>query len=106
MCENAKIQAYRGARLISVYCFLSLSKASNTFSANTRPLHSTCGKGGAIAQLQAIAELICTDVARKKATTNVLKDIPLNAMAPAEKGVCIFFLASIIIPNVIIPELQ
>lgn len=52
---------------------------------NTRPLRSNRGKGGAIAQLQAVANII-TDTTKKKKTTNALKDIPLNVMAPAEKG--------------------
>ena len=73
-------------------CFLSISKASNTFSANTRPLRSNCGKGGAVAQLQAVAKSICADTTRKKITTNILKDVPLNAMALPEKGVHKYFL--------------
>ena len=52
---------------------------------STRPLHLNRGKGGAIAQLQAVAKLICTDTTKKKKNTNILQDVPLNAMAPVEK---------------------
>jgi hypothetical protein len=55
---------------------------------NPRPLRSNRGKGGAIAQLQAVAKLICADTTKKTKTTNILEDVPLNAMAPVtvEKG--------------------
>jgi hypothetical protein len=50
-----------------------------------RPLRKNRGKGGAIAQLQAVAKIICTDNPKKKKSTNILQDIPLNSMAPADK---------------------
>jgi hypothetical protein len=61
-----------------------------------RPLRSNRGKGGAIAQLQAVSKLICTDATKKK-KTNILQDVPLNAMAPAEKVK--FFTYFLIVPN-------
>jgi hypothetical protein len=57
---------------------------------DTRPSRSNRGKGGAIAQLQAVSDRIHdVRVQRNKRPCNNLKalqDVPLNQMAPPEKG--------------------
>lgn len=67
------------------------------------PLCSNRGKGGAIAQLQAVAKIIEPTKKKKTTTGNVLKDVPLNPMAPAEKG-CKIFIFFVIIPDVVITD--
>lgn len=52
---------------------------------NVRPSRSNRGKGGAIAQLQAVSERIHVQRV-KKPSNNVLRDVPINKMAPPEKG--------------------
>ena len=71
-----------------------LGKVANPF-----PLRSSRkgrGKGGAIAQLQAVAKIICTDNnAKKKKATSVLQDVPLNSMAPKDKVKILFLLCNL-----------
>jgi hypothetical protein len=50
-----------------------------------RPSRSNRGQGGAIAQLQAVSDRLHTQPA-KKASNVILRDVPINAMAPPEKG--------------------
>lgn len=53
-----------------------------------RPFRSTRGKGGAVAQLAAVAELIRPDLGqgtKRSRTKEIPMDVPANPMAPAKK---------------------
>lgn len=49
-----------------------------------RPKRTNQGRGGAVAQLQAISEQI-TDTGRQKKRKDIPLDIPANAMAPVSR---------------------
>lgn len=51
---------------------------------DVRPSRSNRGKGGAIAQLQAVSDRIHTQ--RVKKSKVVFRDVPINKMAPPGKG--------------------
>jgi hypothetical protein len=79
----------------------SIHLSSPTVFLADRPLRSlrpNRGKGGAVAQLQAVAKIICSDATKKKKMTNILQDVPLNAMAPVEKVKLLPFFS--IVPDV------
>lgn len=62
---------------------MNLGRATD--QSDVRPSRSNRGKGGAIAQLQAVSDRL--HVARiKKSSNKVLQDAPTNKMAPPEKG--------------------
>ena len=52
---------------------------------DVRPSRSNRGKGGAIAQLQAVSDRL-HEQRVKNPGNNVLQDVPINKMAPSEKG--------------------
>lgn len=62
-----------------------MNLGQNTLQQNVRPSRSNRGKGGAIAQLQAVSDRIHVQRA-KKSSNKVLQDAPINKMAPPEKG--------------------
>ena len=82
--KQDRVKLHDVCTIIVTWSFFSLFSPT-AFSVNHRPLHSNRGQGGAIAQLQAVAKIICTEATKKK-KTNVLEDISLNVMAPVEKG--------------------
>jgi hypothetical protein len=53
--------------------------------ASTRPKRANQGRGGAVAQLQAISEQL-TEKGRQKKRKDIPIDIPANAMAPSGLG--------------------
>ena len=70
-----------------------------------RPSRSNRGQGGAIAQLQAVSDRLHTQRA-KKLRNNALKDVPINKMAPPEKGrqtVASYFISLLFFSNSSIP---
>jgi len=62
---------------------------SNVMKASCEwPHRSTCGKGGACAQLAAVAEHICPDLhqgAKQSKTREIPINVPVNAMVPPVK---------------------
>jgi hypothetical protein len=61
-------------------------------ASDERPHRSTCGQGGAHAQLAAVAELIRPDLkpgakqgAKRSRTKEIPTNVPVNAMAPPLK---------------------
>ena len=73
--------------------FLKMNSAvvkilSNVQASGERPLRSTHGKGGAHAQLAAVAECIRPDLnqgAKHSKTKEIPNNVPVNFMAPPEK---------------------
>lgn len=67
----------------SIYTNLNLGRVTD--QQDVRPSRSNRGKGGAIAQLQAVSDRIHAQRV-KKPRTRVFQDLPINKMAPPEKG--------------------
>ena len=89
--------------------FLNLGRVTEQQDVQVRPSRSNRGKGGAIAQLQAVSDRIRHVQRVKKPSNNALQDVPVNKMAPPEKGrqtavtVSYFILLLTIYSNVSIP---
>ena len=70
--------------MVSTVLFLMTSNYYRTFlfaATGGRPKRTNQGRGGALAQLQAISEQI-SDKGRQKKRKDIPLDIPANAMAP------------------------
>ena len=65
---------------------------NNFFPGNTRPKHLTRGKGGVIAQLQGISDMLRPDLCEgstvQSKTQEIPPKVPINNMAPPTKQQC------------------
>jgi hypothetical protein len=60
-------------------------QVTDSLRQDLRPSRSNRGQGGAIAQLQAVSDRLHVQHVKKPAN-NALQDVPINKMAPPEKG--------------------